>query len=105
MTEQEAIELLGSFYEMDEMYDAAQTAIKALEEIQQYREIGTVDECRAAMEKQKEIRNKAIDDFKAEVKNIIINSSVLRVNDIEEIAEQLRMVTENDRAGSDRTIG
>lgn len=60
MTEQEAIELLGSFYEMDEMYDAAQTAIKALEEIQQYREIGTVDECRAAVEKQrakKPIRN------------------------------------------------
>lgn len=49
MTEQEAIELLGSFYEMDEMYDAAQIAIKALEEIQQYRAIGTVDECRAAV--------------------------------------------------------
>lgn len=52
MTEQEAIELLGSFYEMDEMYDAAQIAIKALEEIQQYRAIGTVEECWAAVEKQ-----------------------------------------------------
>lgn len=37
MIEQEAIELLDSFYEMDEMHDAAQIAIKALEEIQQYR--------------------------------------------------------------------
>lgn len=32
------------------------TAIKALEEIQQYREIGTVEECRAAVERQKPVR-------------------------------------------------
>ena len=43
MTENEAKELLDSFYEMDEMYAAAQVAIKALEEIQQYRAIGTVE--------------------------------------------------------------
>lgn len=65
-------------------------AIKALEEIQQYREIGTVEEFRAAVEKQKElkstntcgfmtigktveqfeqeIRYKAIDDFSHEIK-------------------------------------
>ena len=30
-------------------------AIKALEEVQQYREIGTVEECRAAMEKQRNL--------------------------------------------------
>ena len=30
-------------------------AIKALEEVQKYRAIGTVEECRAAVEKQKEI--------------------------------------------------
>ena len=46
MTEQEAIELLDSFYEMDEMYCAAQIGIKALEEIQQYRAIGTVEKVR-----------------------------------------------------------
>ena len=51
MTEQEAIELLGSFYEMDEMYDAAQTAINALEKIQQYMAIGTVNEFKALKEK------------------------------------------------------
>lgn len=32
---------------------AIQLAIEALKEVQQYREIGTVEECRAAMEKQK----------------------------------------------------
>ena len=33
--------------------EVARDAIKALEEIQQYREIGTVEECREAVEKQK----------------------------------------------------
>ena len=33
--------------------DVAVVAIKALEEIQQYRKIGTVEECREAVEKQK----------------------------------------------------
>lgn len=50
MKEQEAIELLDSFYEMDEMHDAAQIAIKALEEIQQYRAIGTVEELKESKE-------------------------------------------------------
>lgn len=54
MTEQEAMEMLDSFYEMDEMHDAAQIAIKALEEIQQYRAIGTVEELQKA-EKEEDI--------------------------------------------------
>ena len=33
--------------------DVAVVAIKALKEVQQYREIGTVEECRKAVEKQK----------------------------------------------------
>ena len=33
--------------------EAARVAIKALKEIQQYREIGTVEECREAVERQK----------------------------------------------------
>lgn len=33
--------------------DVAVVAIKALEEVQQYRKIGTVEECRGAVEKQK----------------------------------------------------
>lgn len=64
MTENEAIEVLKDFgkqvsVKADGAYQstigekACNVAIKALEEIQQYREIGTVEECRAAMEKQK----------------------------------------------------
>ena len=53
MTEQEAMEMLDSFYEMDEMYAATQIAIKALEEVQKYRAIGTIEECLAAVEKMK----------------------------------------------------
>lgn len=34
------------------MAEAVDMAIKALEEVQQYRQIGTVEECRAAMKKQ-----------------------------------------------------
>lgn len=36
----------------EELADACKLAIKALGEVQQYREIGTLEECRAAVEKQ-----------------------------------------------------
>ena len=38
---------------INDVFAAIDTAIKALEEIQQYKEIGTVKECREAVEKQK----------------------------------------------------
>ena len=38
---------------INDVFAAIDTAIKALEEIQQYRETGTVKECREAVEKQK----------------------------------------------------
>ena len=60
MTEQEAI---GQFQErlaieeyrqqIPEYYEAMELAVKSLEEIQQYRAIGTPEECRAAVEKQR----------------------------------------------------
>ena len=61
MTENEAIEALRlintsrvhPFYSWEEMAEVRDIAISALEEIQQYREIGTVEECREAVEKQK----------------------------------------------------
>lgn len=75
MTEKEAIEILRSMQNPKEDYAdivgapafcigfkfvypesedyAIEEAIKALEEIQKYREIGTVEECKAAVEKQK----------------------------------------------------
>ena len=61
MTENEAIEALRlintsrvhPFYSWEEMAEVRDIAISALEEIQQYRKIGTVEECREAVEKQK----------------------------------------------------
>ena len=56
MTEQEAIEILdelGGFCSSEDRYKACHMAIKALEEVKQYREIGTVEECREAVDKMK----------------------------------------------------
>ena len=61
MTENEAIEALRlintsrvhPFYNWEEMAEVRDIAISALKEIQQYRKIGTVEECRKAAEKQK----------------------------------------------------
>ena len=49
-----SLEMLKSGNQDDYLtYVADGVAIKALEEVQKYREIGTVDECREAVEKQK----------------------------------------------------
>ena len=63
MTENEAIErIIGSACSSGKCYDAClygegnceyDAAIIALKEVQRYREIGTVEECREAVEKQK----------------------------------------------------
>ena len=78
MTEQEAMEVLKKAclcdYDLSktgvdcdikqcDKRDAVLQAIKALEEVQTYRAIGTPEECRAAAEKQKEIKNNVVDDF------------------------------------------
>ena len=59
MTEQEAIRIIkeyrGLFPCANNEDESLDEAIKALEEIKQYRAIGTVEECRAAVEKQKEM--------------------------------------------------
>lgn len=60
MTENEAIEALRlintsrvhPFYSWEEMAEVRDIAISALKEVRQYREIGTVEECREAVEKQ-----------------------------------------------------
>nr|DAM32906.1 MAG TPA: DNA-directed RNA polymerase subunit [Bacteriophage sp.] len=61
MTENEAIEALkleggleitGRPIRVAQFFEGIEVAIKALEEVQQYRAIGTPEECRAAMEKQ-----------------------------------------------------
>lgn len=59
MTEQEAIKYLKDANRNNQMIgvlpksDVGKCLINALEEVQQYRAIGTPDECRAAVEKQK----------------------------------------------------
>lgn len=75
MTENEAIEQLEVFPEWNredrwldvgDMEELVNICIKALEEIQQYRAIGTVEECREAREKQwaKKVSNRElIKDF------------------------------------------
>ena len=62
-TPEEAIETIKSNmpisgYQM--LRESLNMAIEALEEIQQYREIGTVEECREAVEKQKPKKPKEI---------------------------------------------
>lgn len=59
MTENEAIEMfeerlgLDVIEDVTEYAEALRTAITAIKEIQQYRKIGTVEECREAVDKQK----------------------------------------------------
>lgn len=47
------IEIKGSPGRIAKFFEALAMAIEALEEVQKYREIGTVEECREAVEKQK----------------------------------------------------
>ena len=68
MTPEESIEILEEVKELDDtMYaynpaymNALDMAIEVLKEVQQYREIGTVDECREAVEKQRSMKIKEI---------------------------------------------
>ena len=58
--------ILGEYYSNLENckkeIESCDIAIKALEEVQQYRAIGTVEECRAAVEKQKAKKPKEYED-------------------------------------------
>ena len=123
MTEQEAIKYGKDYFHdlccaackvADKHKDFVRMSIKALEEIQQYRAIGTPEECRAAVEKQKElkstntcgfitigktveqfeqeIRYKAIDDFAETCKqNILCQTFGLHPINIDKIAELLKV--------------
>ena len=73
MTENEAIRDLEYLIEecsayppetgVNETIGSLQYCITALREIQQYREIGTVEECREAMERQNHMKIKTIEDM------------------------------------------
>lgn len=53
MTENEAIEILHENLQQGNLILALDIARKSINELQQYQAIGTVEECRNAMEKQK----------------------------------------------------
>lgn len=61
MTEQQALKYLKDANRNNQMVgilpksDIGKCLVKALEEVQQYREIGTVEECRAAVEKLRKV--------------------------------------------------
>lgn len=82
MTENKAIEALqfdleiGGEIHSQVLRDATDVAIQALEEVQQYRKIGTVDECREAVEKQTAKKPMPIDYEK--YIDIIDNAKFLR---------------------------
>lgn len=82
MTENKAIEALqfdleiGGEIHSQVLRDATDVAIQALEEVQQYRAIGTVDECREAVEKQTAKKPMPIDYEK--YIDIIDNAKFLR---------------------------
>ena len=65
MTENEAIKIIrecgGLFPQARGEHESLEMAIKALEEVQQYRAIGTPEECWAAVEKQKAISRELIE--------------------------------------------
>lgn len=70
MTENEAIEALkleggieitGRPIRLAHFFEGIDSAIKALEEVQQYRQIGTVEECRESVEKQTAISRELIE--------------------------------------------
>ena len=58
----EALRKLGKLSDTVDTIVAIEIAIEALKEIQQYREIGTMEECREAVEKQKSeaVKNKKL---------------------------------------------
>ena len=78
MTEQEAIEELKCYKaQSGTAYpEEIELAINALEEVQQYLAIGTPDECRAAVEKQKAKKPEPIDYKK--YMNSVKNAKFLR---------------------------
>ena len=68
MTEQEAIAVFEEILAIDyidtipKYYKAMELAVKYMKEIQQYRSIGTPEECRTAVDKQKAKKPKEYED-------------------------------------------
>ena len=71
--------------------DEHEQLVEWLEELKEYREIGTVEECRNSVLNIPKAYNKAIDDFVNACKeDILCQTFGLHINGIERIAEQLK---------------
>ena len=91
-------------------HEEAKSIIRDLiEEVKQYREIGTVEECRNSVLDIPKAYNKAIDDFINVCKeDILCQSFGLHANGIERIAEQLKAggnieLSEHSKSQGNRT--
>lgn len=109
MTEQEAIESLKCYRAQSgtSYPEEIEKAIKALEEIQQYRAIGTPEECRNSVLDIPKAYNKAIDDFTELLKGNLVQKYAnarleqqyvaLQVTDwCDELTGQLKVVMEDE---------
>ena len=84
MKPEEAIEILEEVKELDDtMYaynptymNSLDMAIEALKEVQQYREIGTVEECREAVENKKKCEKQWHNDMKNPLEPIKVYSAL-----------------------------
>ena len=84
MKENEAIEALQlintsrvhPFYSWEEMAEVRDIAISALKEVQQYRKIGTVEECREAMANKKKCEKQWHNDMENPLEPIKVYSAL-----------------------------
>ena len=82
---------------IDEHEEAKRIIRDVMEEIKQYREIGTVEECRNSVLDIQKAYNKAIDDFVNACKeDVLFRCFGLHINGIERIAKQLKAGGENE---------
>ena len=90
-------------------HEEAKSIIRELiEEVKQYREIGTVEECRNSVLDIQKAYNKAIDDFAEKLKEMANNSSTkyIRLSEketivtygVEQIVKQLKEDGENEQS-------
>ncbi|GFO86480.1 hypothetical protein [Anaerostipes butyraticus] len=79
MTEKEAIRRLEMYRNWgfsQRLNEAVDTAIKALKEIQEYRELGTVEECREAMANKKKCEKQWHNDMENPLEPIKVYSAL-----------------------------
>lgn len=83
--------------QIDKHEEAMNIIRDLIEEVKQYRKIGTVEECKESVLDIEKAYNKAIDDFVNACKeDILCQTFGLHANGIERIAEQLKAGGKNE---------